>query len=142
GKPVIQFPDITDETAGDPQYPLAVAIRERAKGRKIIGMVGLEKRKGFITLLRVAQRAEEAGKPWFFAFTGVLFWETLTRADASFVTQRLSENPENIFLDQQAKAIPDGAAYNGVASTFDIFYAAYLNSLYSGSSNVLTKAAL
>ena len=141
-KPVLLMPDITDETAGDPEVPLAKAIREKAKGRKVIGIVGLEKRKGFLTLLRVAQEAEKQGKPWFFAFAGVLWWETLSEEETAWVKELLADPPENIYLDPEAGMVPDGAVYNGMASTFDIFFAAYLNSLYNGSSNVLTKGAL
>lgn len=141
-KPVLLMPDITDETPGDPNVPLAKSIRERAAGRKVIGMVGLEKRKGFLTLLRVAEESLHRGDQWFFAFTGVLWWETFTASEVAWIKNFLAQNPENIHLDPDAGLVPDGAVYNGIASTFDVFFAAYLNSLYNGSSNVLTKAAL
>jgi hypothetical protein len=113
-----------------------------AQGRKIIGMVGLEKRKGFLTLLRIARRAASHQEPWFFAFTGTLWWETLTPSETSWLKHYLANKPENVYLDPEGGSIPDGGPYNGVASTFDIFFAAYLNSLYNGSSNGLTKASL
>ena len=141
-KPVLLMPDITNEATGDPEVPLAKAIREKAAGRKIIGIVGLEKRKGFLTLLRVAREAHKMGKPWFFAFTGVLWWETLSDEEVAWVKDYLADPPDNIYLDPEAGMVPDGEVYNGVASLFDVFFAAYLNSLYSGSSNVLTKGAL
>lgn len=142
GKPVLLMPDITDETPGNPEVHLARTIRERARERKVIGMVGLEKRKGFLTLLRAAQKAEALGEPWYFAFTGVLWWNTLTPSEAAWVRKILADPPENIYLDPDAGLVPDGTIYNGIASTFDVFFAAYLNSIYNGSSNVLTKAAL
>ncbi len=141
-KPVLLMPDITDETTGDPAAPIAQAIRRKARGRRVIGMVGLEKRKGFLTLLRAAQQAAAEDKPWFFAFTGVLWWETLSPNEAAWLRELLNDPPENIYLDPQAGFVPDGAVYNGMAATFDVFFAAYLNSIYNGSSNVLTKAAL
>ena len=141
-KPVLLMPDITNEANGDPEVPLAAAIREKAAGRKIIGIVGLEKRKGFLTLLRVAKEAADQGNPWFFVFTGVLWWETLSDEEAAWVKDYLADPPDNIYLDPEAGMVPDGEVYNGVASLFDIFFAAYLNSLYNGSSNVLTKGAL
>ncbi len=142
GKPVLQFPDITDESAGDPETPLARAITNGAKGRKVIGIVGLEKRKGFLTLMRVAKKAAERQLPWYFAFTGVLYLSTLEKEEAKWLRSFLDSKPDNVYIDEDAGPIPDGAPYNGVASTFDVFFAAYLNSLYNGSSNVLTKAAL
>ena len=142
GKPVLQFPDITDESAGVPETPIARAIRKGAKGRKVIGIVGLEKRKGFLTLMRVAKLAADQQLPWYFAFTGALYWSTLGKDEAQWLRTFLDSSPDNIHIDEEAGPIPDGAPYNGVASTFDMFFAAYLNSLYTGSSNVLTKAAL
>ncbi len=141
-KPVRLMPDITDETTGDPNVPLAQTIREKAQGRRVIGIVGLEKRKGFLTLLRVAREAEKQGKPWFFAFTGVLWWQTLSDDESTWVREYLDDPPQNIHLDENGGFLPDGEVFNGVASTFDVFFAAYWNSLYNGSSNVLTKAAL
>ncbi len=141
-KPVLLMPDITNEADGNPEVPLAKAIREKAGGRKIIGIVGLEKRKGLLTLLRVAKEAADQGNPWFFAFTGVLWWDTLSDEETAWVKDYLADPPDNIYLDSEAGMVPDGEVYNGVASLFDVFFAAYLNSLYSGSSNVLTKGAL
>ncbi|MFT4637740.1 MAG: hypothetical protein ACI8T1_001050 [Verrucomicrobiales bacterium] len=141
-KPVLLMPDITDETAGDPEVPLAVTIREKAAGRKVIGIVGLEKRKGCLTLMRVAREAEKQGKPLFFAFTGVLWWDTFSDDEVAWIKEFLANPPGNIHLDSDAGMVPDGAVYNGIALTFDVFFAAYLNSLYNGSSNVLTKGAL
>jgi len=60
----------------------------------------------------------------------------------AWVKDYLADPPDNIYLDPEAGMVPDGEVYNGVASLFDVFFAAYLNSLYSGSSNVLTKGAL
>lgn len=142
GKPVLLMPDITDETPGDPEVPIARAIRDQAKGRKVIGIVGLEKRKGFLTLLRTARRAAELGEPWFFAFTGVLWWKTLSSSEHEWLQKYLEDPPDNIYLDPDAGLVPDGAYYNGIAQTFDVFFAAYLNSIYNGSSNVLTKASM
>jgi hypothetical protein len=51
GKPVILFPDITDEGPPDPNTPFARKIREKAQGRKVIGLIGMEPRKGVITML-------------------------------------------------------------------------------------------
>ncbi len=141
-KPVLHFPDITDEAEGNLEDPLAQTILKRADGRKVIGIIGLEKRKGFLTLLRVAQRAAKEGKPWYFAFTGVMWWNSLTSQETIWLKDFLKSPPENVYLDPEAGPVPDGPSYNGLASTFDVFYAAYLNSIYNGSSNVLTKAAL
>lgn len=140
-KRVMTFPDITDETAGNPQHPLARTVRDMAAGRRIIGMIGLEKRKGFLTLLRAAQLAKQLGKPWFFAFAGRVYWGTLDEAETTWLRELLQDPPDNIYLDPEAGQVPDGEAYNGLAGEFDIFFAAYITALFDSSSNTLTKAA-
>jgi hypothetical protein len=63
GKQVIDFPDMTDETAPTEVVPEAAEILKLAAGRKIIGLISMEKRKGLLTLLKTALAAKEAGKP-------------------------------------------------------------------------------
>lgn len=63
-KPIIVFPDITDESLPDFNFPTMNQIQDKAAGRKIIGLLGsLDKRKGFLTLLEVSQQM--AGEDWF-----------------------------------------------------------------------------
>ncbi len=145
GKPVIEFPDITDESAPDPQQAFATEIRRVAKGRKVIGLIGLEKRKGVVTMLRAAELAKKAGKPWLFVFAGGLnFWEFSPEEKELFqrnMDSSKSGDPNgNVLFQEKLAPIPDGSGFNGVMDTFDVLFTAYHDFL--GSSNVLTKAAL
>lgn len=59
-KPVIIFPDFTDESPADLSFPITKQIEEKAAGRKIVGLLGsLDRRKGFLTLLEVSQQIAE-----------------------------------------------------------------------------------
>lgn len=136
-KPVIVFPDITDESPPDLGFPIMNQIQDKAAGRKIIGLLGsLDKRKGFLTLLEVSQQM--TGEDWFFAFAGKL-------GESSFLPQELIEiqsivksAPHNCFF--HFERIPDGPQFNSLVYVCNILFAVYNN--FPSSSNILTKAAI
>lgn len=135
-RPVVRFPDLTDETppAGT---PLATRIREAAAGRKVIGCLGsLCKRKGVHELIRVCERS--LGRPWFFVFAGKL--DTVDFSDPALrdILRFLQRRPENAFVHLQV--VPDGNEFNSLVAECDVLYCHYLN--FPHSSNLLTKAAL
>lgn len=144
GKPVTAYPDVTQTGLPARQFPLAEEIRRRAAGRKIVGMIGLEKRKGFLTLLRTAALAREQGAPLYFVCAGAMDrgefsdreraeYETLARDIASGAV-------DNIHFDPRGGRIPDEADYNALFRTFDIAWAVYEG--FHGSSGTLSKAAV
>lgn len=135
GKPVVVFPDFTDESAPDPDYDLCERIAEQAKGRPIIGALGsLAKRKGLLSLLEVANRSPD----WFFIFVGQLVKQDLTPAENATLTQAIETPPENCFF--HIERIPTEAKFNAVVKCCDVLFAVYEN--FPHSSNVLTKAAV
>jgi glycosyltransferase involved in cell wall biosynthesis len=143
GHPVIAFPDMTDETPPDDSSELAAEIQQRAGGRKIIGLISIEKRKGILTLLKTAQLAKDSGKPWFFVATGPFAQETFSAEELSFceemARQAADGRVDNLYLDLTGNFFPDGKPYNSLFTSFDIVWAAYED--FEGSSNALTKAA-
>jgi glycosyltransferase involved in cell wall biosynthesis len=142
--PVIPFPDFTDETAPDPNYELVNQIRKKAGGRKIIGLVGaLSKRKGVVTLLKVAQQAAE--KNWFFVIVGALSEHQFHQdygqrfpEEYAWVKSVADFPPENCFF--HLNHIPEESQFNALIKVCDVVFAAYENFPYS--SNILTKAAV
>lgn len=144
GHPVIQFPDMTDESPPDPHSERARQIAERAAGRTVIGLVSMERRKGLLTLLRCALRAHEAAEPWFFVATGPFLRHTFTTEEIAFCEDvaRRSATGEinNLWFDTDCGRIPDGPPFNAIFNRFDIVWAAYEG--FQGSSNALTKAAV
>jgi glycosyltransferase involved in cell wall biosynthesis len=135
-KPVVTFPDITDESAPDINFEIAQKIRAKAAGRKIVGLLGsLDKRKGTLTLLEVSQQV--SGR-WFFVFAGRLAEPAFTAAELAKIGEIVKANPDNCFF--YWNSIPDESGFNAVVQVCDVLYAAYENFPYS--SNILTKAAI
>jgi hypothetical protein len=137
-KPVIVFPDVADAAPPDVASPLVADIRRRARGRKIVGLLGsLEIRKGILTLLETALMT--AGEPYFYLFGGALETEgNAIEEQWAKVRSIVNTGPENCFFHFQP--IPDGEQFNAVVDSCDLVFAAYSN--FTSSSNLLSKAAL
>ena len=143
GKAVHAFPDVTDASLPARPYALAEEIRRKAAGRKVIGLIGLERRKGMLNLLRVAAKARELRLPWYFACTG-----RFERAEYSAEEQSLLDGIarraaageiDNVHFNPAAGRIPEEADFNSIFTTFDVAWAAYEG--FEGSSGTLGKAA-
>jgi len=145
GKPVIMFPDITDETAPDRDTPFAKKIREKAQGRKVIGLIGMEPRKGVITMLKAADVARRQGQPWLFVLGGSSCLPLYSDQEKQFIQDHIARSRDeagasNVLFPDEFSPIPDGSAFNGVMDSFDALFVAYHD--FRGSSNVLTKSSI
>ncbi|MEO5715745.1 MAG: hypothetical protein ABIT37_19860 [Luteolibacter sp.] len=143
GKNVIAYPDVTQANLPEQPSPLAVAVKQKAAGRGIIGIIGLERRKGFLTLLRTAELARDKGRPYYFVCAGTIrlqeFSATEREQIGTLVKKIAAGEIDNLHFDPNAGRIPDEADYNSLFSTFDIAWAAYED--FQGSSGTLSKAA-
>lgn len=143
GKKISAFPDITRSDLPPQPAPLALEILRKAAGRKIIGMIGLERRKGFLQLLEVAGLARAGNFPYYIVCAGGMnlkeYTEPERRMLADLAHSINSGNIDNLHFDPSAGRIPDEADFNSVFSTFDIAWAAYEN--FHGSSGTIGKAA-
>jgi len=139
GRTVRMFPDFTNTTLPEQPTTLAREILAKAGGRRIIGMIGLERRKGLLTLLRVAELAQLRQLPYYFAGGGRIFAQEYTAAEWQEIGRLADGGLENLHLDTNAGRIPDEAGFNSLFSIFSIAWAAYEN--FQGSSNALGKAA-
>jgi glycosyltransferase involved in cell wall biosynthesis len=136
-KPVITFPDITDESAPNPNDIVANQIKEKAHGRTIVGLLGvLQKRKGLLTLLEVAQQCIH--EDFFFVFAGALDKSSFSDEELSKVISASQTYLDNCFF--HFSMIPDGPRFNALINSCDILFAAY--EFFPNSSNILTKAAV
>ena len=142
-QPVHAFPDVTDASLPARPYPLAEEIKRKAAGRKIIGLIGLERRKGMLNLLRVADLAREQGLPWYFACIGRFErgeYSAEEQALLDAVARRAAAGEiDNVHFNPTAGRIPEEADFNSIFSTFDLAWAAYEG--FEGSSGTLGKAA-
>jgi hypothetical protein len=135
-KPVVIFPDFTDESPPDMSFEIAQKIRAKAAGRKIIGLLGsLDRRKGTLTLLEVSRQVSDR---WFFVFAGKLAESAFTAAELAKIGEIVKANPGNCFF--HLTRIPTEAQFNAITQICDVLYAAYEN--FFPSVNVLTKAAI
>lgn len=138
GKSVVTFPDIADAISPMKDYSVALKIREKAAGRIIIGLLGsLEKRKGVLTLLDVAERTQIEN--WFFIFTGHLVKQTFTPEELARV-QRVAEQSTTGNTYFHFERIPEESQFNSLINECDILFAAYNG--FAHSSNLMTKAAI
>ena len=142
-KPVIPFPDVTQTNLPDRESVLASRIRQAAAGRKVIGIIGLERRKGFLTLLKTAELARQQKLPYYFVCAGTISLQQYTPDERekihSLVRSIEAGEIDNLHLDPAAGRIPDEADYNSLFTTFDVAWAAYEG--FQGSSGTLSKAA-
>jgi hypothetical protein len=142
-KPVIHYPDITRTHLPEAEPELTRTIRQKAAGRKIIGLIGLESRKGTINMLRVALKSHKLRRPWYFAFAGIFDCEAYSRSDLAFIMEVLGKiatgEIDNIHFDPEAERIPTEADFNSLFSSFDVAWAAFEG--FQGSSGTLSKAA-
>jgi glycosyltransferase involved in cell wall biosynthesis len=137
GKPVIVFPDFADEVAPATDYPLARQVQEHAAGRRVIGLLGtLQRRKGLLTLLEVAEHAD--ARDWLFVFAGVLDERTFTPVELSRIREIAQAAPENCFF--HFGRIPTEADFNALVAGCDVLFAVYEH--FPHSSNMLAKAAV
>jgi glycosyltransferase involved in cell wall biosynthesis len=136
-KRVMTFPDITDETRPDDNFFVVSDIINKAKGRKIIGLLGsLNKRKGLLTLLRASQQPDN--DKYLFAFVGQLSQYMLKADELEYIQNLEKQNPSNCYF--YFERIPEESQFNALVNTCDILFAAYENFPYS--SNILTKASV
>lgn len=137
------FPDVTDSTLPAQPYVLAEEILRKAAGRKVIGLIGLEQRKGMLNLLRVAGKARELKLPWYFVCAGRYERPEYSAGEQELIdlTARRIQSGEidNLHFDPNAGRIPEEADFNSIFSTFDVAWAAYEG--FEGSSGALGKAA-
>lgn len=143
GRDVHAFPDVTDASLPPRPYPLAEEIRREAAGRKVIGLLGMERRKGLLNLLRVAAKARELRLPWYFVCAGRFEHPEYSEEEQSLVEQTArrvaSGEIDNLHLSLPGGRIPAEEDFNDVFRTFDVAWAAYEG--FHGSSGTLGKAA-
>lgn len=134
-KLVVLFPEFADDTIPTSSHALAQSIIKRAKGRTIVGMIGLELRKGLYTMVQLAKALKD--DDFFFVFCGNKNYDS-SHGEGVEIENFLGEEHENCFV--HFSFIKEGHDYNSIFNTFDIPFIVYIN--FASSSNVLTKAAI
>ena len=138
GRPVVVFPDFTDERMPAPghQAQLADRLRAFAGSRPVVGMFGhLQRSKGLTTFCTAAQNAMLAGL--CFAIVGEIDWLDFAPDERHQLQKCLAESP-NVWT--HLARVPDEPQLNALISECTVLFASYIN--FPHSSNILTKAAV
>jgi len=130
------LPDVTEtELPGQPG-PIAMEIRRRAAGRKIVfmgGSIGWQKNVArWYELIAMADPAV-----WYFVQIGEVHRETFNVEERVAYEAALSAPPENFYL--KAEYLPDEREFNEIIAQSDVIFAVYRD--FSKSSNMPGKAA-
>jgi glycosyltransferase involved in cell wall biosynthesis len=136
GKPVVVFPDFTEERVPEDDEEaagLARKVKALAGARPIISLVGhLQWTKGLEDFTALAADMKGA----FFFLAGDVNWTEIPEAKRRWMQERW-ERSNNIMAHLQY--LPD-VAMNKVLSVSDVIFAAYRS--FPNSSNILTKSAV
>ena len=134
-KSVILFPEIADISPPALDYAPALEVKQRAKGRLVVGMIGQERRKGTLTLLRLAKIAPS--HEFYFVFAGKVYLESFSGEENEEIQSFMSASVENCYWYQDY--VPEGAPFNALLCSFDVPFIVYNE--FPSSSNILTKSA-
>ncbi|MCE9613223.1 MAG: glycosyltransferase [Lentisphaerae bacterium] len=139
-RPVIRFPDQTEEALPAVEPALVQRLRGAIRGRKVIGLIGdLWRRKGVLAFLRAVARAQD--RDWVFLLAGAL-GDTQQRTffpdEWPGVDAVLRRPPPNLLVHLQR--IEDDRDFNAVINLCDVLFAAYDS--FGHSSGIVTKAAV
>lgn len=132
---VIPIPDIIDDSSPNHNFEPRSEIIEKAKGRKIISLLGsISKRKGLLTLLQVVPFLQ---KHFFFLIAGKLDIHSFNESDMLYIKETIKHYSDDIlFYDER---IPTESDFNALIEISDIIFATYQN--FYTSSNLVSKAA-
>lgn len=129
---IVYFPDFSDESEPNVNYDLALKVRERAQGRKIVSLLGaIDLRKGIVNFIKVSMLADQT--KYYFLIAGKSF---LTGRELAILDNFVSR-PNCLYWGQR---IPTEADFNQLVAISDVVYAAYVN--FTQSSNMFSKCAL
>jgi hypothetical protein len=138
GRPIVVFPDFTDERLPGSQVSsqLAERLRAFAAGRPVVGLFGhLQRSKGLTTFCSLAQDTTLA--ECCFAIVGEIDWLDFAPDERQRLQRCLAECP-NVWT--HLARVPDEPQLNALIAQCTVLFAGYIN--FPHSSNILTKAAV
>lgn len=129
---ILLFPDFADLSAPATNYPLLRKLKEKARGRKVISLLGsINFSKGIKLLLESIPLLPK--DEYFFLIAG----KSSLTAQQENDLRSFGESRNNCLFSLEK--IPDESCFNALIAESDLIFAAYKQ--FTGSSNLLTKAA-
>jgi hypothetical protein len=130
------LPDITDTDLPTEPNALAIKIKQRAAGRKIVLLGGsIGKQKNIVQWANLICNADP--KKWYFVQVGRISHNNLSKEDKHALAILDQRHPENFYI--HAEYLPDETSFNAILADADIIFAVYRD--FYRSSNMLSKAA-
>lgn len=131
-KRVVVFPDFADPQSPNKQFDLANLIEEKARGRKIVTVIGaLDMRKGIKTFVECAKLLPK--DHYYFVMAGKAHF---SEGEEAYVKRQFSQENEFYYPFH----IPTEADFNRLIEISHVIYAAYVD--FPQSSNMLAKATI
>ncbi len=136
-KNVYLFPDFTDTSLLKKDNKLLEEIKEKAKNRKIVSLLGsIDKRKNLILFLKCAKKL--ISKNLFFLIIGKFHENSFTKKELLEIDLIINElKDKNCFI--HLKRIEDENVFNSIINISSVLFIPYLK--FYHSSNLITKAA-
>lgn len=135
GKKVLLFPEIADATPPLADYDLAMRIKTLARGRTVVGLIGLAKRKGTLHFMALARQTDPSR--FFFFLGGRPSYSDCTTEEETALREFFSHLPDHCY--HFPEPLEEGGKINAVIDALDILFLIYHN--FKSSSNFSTKAA-
>lgn len=134
-KPVIHFPDFTDDRINE-LSEVANGLKIKANGRKIVLLIGaLMKRKGIFTFLEAAKQSID--EPWLFVIAGKIFRNYFSDDELRLIDDHILHPRRNVIIYPYHL---EESEFNAIVNICHILYAAYLD--FPHTSNMLNKASI
>ena len=130
------LPDITDSELPVEPSALAIDIKRRAAGRRIVFMGGsIGKQKNLAQWIGLILNLDPA--QWYFVQVGRINHNNLLPEDTQALAHIQRQSPENLYL--HADYLQDETSFNAIIAAADVIFAVYRD--FYRSSNMLSKAA-
>ena len=130
------LPDITETDLPTTPNPLALDIKHKAAGRKIVFMGGsIGKQKNLAQWVDLVLNLDPT--QWYFVQIGRINVNNLTPADEHALALLKQQQPANLYI--HSEYLPDETVFNALIAASDVIFAVYRD--FNRSSNMLSKAA-
>ncbi|MFY7734761.1 MAG: hypothetical protein ACOVSR_14860 [Bacteroidia bacterium] len=133
-KKVVVFPEISNVSIQKKESVYSKQIKEMAKSRVVVGLLGVEQNEGITALIRLIKKVDT--DKYFFVFAGKLDFKIMDEKQRQEVELFMNDHAPNILFILQPLSEEE---INQIYKEIDISYLYFYN--YVSSNNLLTKAA-
>jgi hypothetical protein len=133
-KKVVVFPELSNLSLSDNGMHYSQEIHKQARGRVIVGLLGVEKNEGILALIRLIKLVDE--EKYFFVFAGKIDMSEFDETQREEIESFIQLNQDNaLFIIKELSEEEINTLYKSI----DIGYLYFYN--YISSNHMLTKAA-